>query len=104
MKDSIEQQEEEELISDDDSNGGKKDHGDDDDEEISEYEEIFTAEERKKHYPGFFLTTDLKWNQTAADFYNGTLDPTLGHKTRLINKIVHVPASYCGIDALKKKW
>ena len=109
LKDSIEQEEEESISGDDsngdDSNGGKKDDDDDDeDEESSEYEEIFTEEERKQHYPGFFLVTDLKRNQTAADFYKGTVDPKLGHKTRLINKIVHVPASYWGIDALKKKW
>lgn len=85
----------------DDSNGGEKK---DNDDESSEYEELFTEEERKKHYPGFFLVRDLKRNQTAADFYKGTIDPTLGPKTRLVNKIVHVPASYWGIDLLKKKW
>ena len=84
----------------------KKDDVDDDDEEEDEdeeEEEFFTEEEVKELMPGWFIPKNLKRNENVKDRYKEN-KPGVTSRSKIISKMVHVPASLWGVEKTNPKW
>ncbi len=82
------------------TNKDDEDESDVDSEEYEDEDAFFTKGERENMSPGWFIPRDFKRNEDIALRFT-ELKEGITSRTKLINKIVHVPASVWGVDAAK---
>ena len=64
---------------------------------------LWTEQEREKYKPGFYMDTDLKKGEIVLNRFSHCA-PGVHANTRIIGKMITMPAMYWGEELLKTKW